>query len=67
MTDPRDNAAFKRAIHSRNRELRMRPDQLRKLRDLCQQTDSVDLYRDDFTEAEAATLIDRLKEKKNAG
>jgi len=64
MSDPTDDAAFKRAMRSSLslRPTYMKPGQAAELRRLCQ-TANEDLYREELSEAEASTLIDRLREK----
>lgn len=63
MTDPRKDVSFKRAAKSGPAKKPMRPEQASELRDLCRKTDNIDTYREDISEAEACTLIDRLREK----
>jgi DUF3072 family protein len=41
----------------------MTAEQADELRTLCEKADSVDVYREDLSKAEASTLIDRLKER----
>jgi hypothetical protein len=63
MSDPKADQAFRRARESTDTRSPMTAEQADELRTLCEKADSVDVYREDLSKAEASTLIDRLKEK----